>query len=248
MSQFLNITRQYNFPDGQPLIPSQIDAEFKTIVDQLNNIFRRGFRSYGSSFDTAFKFYNSSDTQLTQVGYLIDNFVIIGDSVNGLNLTTNGASIALGTTSGNYGGGKGLIYIFQASVEPSSDPTLGGLLWTYDGALRYRGTEGSMLTLAPKGVGNIVFADSPWNIPIAINQVFANAASGAITVNLPLAASNEGRTVFIKKIDGSANAVTVSTVASDDIEGSSTYSLPTQFKSVTLVSQGGVRWYIQSAT
>ena len=73
--------------------------------------------------------------------------------------------------------------------------------------------------------------------------VFANAASGAVTITLPTAASNAGYRFYVKRIDGSANACSVARSGSDTIDGQTTISLDLQYTSLTLVSDGNV-WYI----
>jgi len=53
----------------------------------------------------------------------------------------------------------------------------------------------------------------------------------------------DGQTFTIKKIDASGNAVTLGTTSSQTIDGSTTFSLPTQYKYVTVVSDGA-NWII----
>lgn len=68
------------------------------------------------------------------------------------------------------------------------------------------------------------------------NFILANASSGAFTVNLQPASSNVGKQYICKKIDSSANAVTLS--ATGGIEGNSTYLLTAQNQWVVLESDG----------
>jgi hypothetical protein len=71
-----------------------------------------------------------------------------------------------------------------------------------------------------------------------------DATSGAITVTLPPAnTSGRGRAFIIKKIDNSANAVTIDGDTSDTIDGAANYSLATQWKYVKVVSDG-TNWLI----
>jgi hypothetical protein len=74
--------------------------------------------------------------------------------------------------------------------------------------------------------------------------VLASAASGAITITLPDAAStNTDRVILVKKTDASVNAVTIATTGGDTIDGASTKSLSTQYASYTFVSDGS-NWHI----
>lgn len=74
--------------------------------------------------------------------------------------------------------------------------------------------------------------------------VLANATSAAFTVTLPSTASvPTGRRFAIKKVDSSANAVSVNTTSSQTIDGGTTYSLSTQWQSLSVVSDG-TNWVI----
>ena len=59
-----------------------------------------------------------------------------------------GGNIGVRTTS-QFGGGQGVIAIANASVAPSENPANGGVLYIEDGALKYRGSEGTITTIAP---------------------------------------------------------------------------------------------------
>jgi len=59
-----------------------------------------------------------------------------------------GGNIGLRTTS-QFGGGQGVIGIANASVAPSVNPAGGGILYVEDGALKYRGSNGTVTTIAP---------------------------------------------------------------------------------------------------
>jgi len=69
-----------------------------------------------------------------------------------------------------------------------------------------------------------------------------NATSGAVTVTLPAAASNTGMRVSIKKIDASANAVTIDGNGSETIDGATTSSLASQYDVATLICDG-TEWF-----
>jgi len=73
--------------------------------------------------------------------------------------------------------------------------------------------------------------------------VLVNATSGAVTVTLPAVAANTGRIYYIKKIDSSANAVTIDGNASETIDDSTTRILSSQYDSVTIACDG-TEWWI----
>lgn len=73
-----------------------------------------------------------------------------------------------------------------------------------------------------------------------------NAASGPVTLTIPLGSANPSRQWDVKKIDGSANACVVATSGSDTLDGNAAVSLYTQNDDITLKnSQGTSTWYIQ---
>ncbi len=52
-------------------------------------------------------------------------------------------------TSDQFGKGKGVIAIANATVAPSVNPAGGGILYVQDGALKYRGSNGTVTAIAP---------------------------------------------------------------------------------------------------
>lgn len=72
--------------------------------------------------------------------------------------------------------------------------------------------------------------------------VLVNASGSSVTYTLPSAVGNLS-TYTVKKTDSSANTVTVATSASQTIDGGSTALLPTQYESITVVSDN-TNWHI----
>jgi hypothetical protein len=58
-----------------------------------------------------------------------------------------GGNIGLRTTS-QFGGGQGVIAIANASVAPTANPSGSGILYVEGGALKYRGSNGTITTIA----------------------------------------------------------------------------------------------------
>lgn len=73
--------------------------------------------------------------------------------------------------------------------------------------------------------------------------ILCNATTAAFTVTLPTAVGNTGQVFVIKKVDASANAVTVGTTSSQTIDGSTTRPLAAQWNSVTVQSDGA-NWVV----
>jgi hypothetical protein len=55
---------------------------------------------------------------------------------------------AFGIDTGSFGGGAGVINIANAGTVPSSNPTGGGILYVESGALKFRGSSGTVTTIA----------------------------------------------------------------------------------------------------
>jgi hypothetical protein len=75
------------------------------------------------------------------------------------------------------------------------------------------------------------------------NIVLASDASGSFTITLPAAASNTGRTYYIKKTNSSANAITLDGNASETIDGATTLVLYVQYDAVRIVCDGS-NWFV----
>jgi hypothetical protein len=52
-------------------------------------------------------------------------------------------------TSSQFGGARGVVAIANAAVAPSVNPRDGGILYVENGALKYRGSEGTITVIAP---------------------------------------------------------------------------------------------------
>lgn len=89
------------------------------------------------------------------------------------------------------------------------------------------------------------YSASPVNVQTNQYAIVCDCTSEAITVNLPAAADADAtRKVFvIKKVDSSANAVTIDANGTETIDGSETYTLSNQWDTVTVLSDG-TQWLI----
>ena len=106
--------------------------------------------------------------------------------------------------------------------------------------LRVSGAGTSLLAglLAPTTAKTATFTAAATDYTL-----LCDATSGAITANLPAAASNAGRIYLVKKVDASANAVTLDGDGAETIDGAATYALTVQWQSVT-VQCNGTGWFI----
>lgn len=60
-----------------------------------------------------------------------------------------GPAVQIGSTSTQVGGGSGVMGITNAGTVPTSNPTGGGVLYAEGGALKWRGSSGTVTVLAP---------------------------------------------------------------------------------------------------
>jgi hypothetical protein len=79
-------------------------------------------------------------TQIFQIQGNAKNMVTAFDGLG--NVFCNGQTVANG-----LGGGKGVIAIANATTAPTTNPTGGGILYVQGGALKYRGSSGTVTTL-----------------------------------------------------------------------------------------------------
>lgn len=75
------------------------------------------------------------------------------------------------------------------------------------------------------------------------DTVFADATGGAIVYAIPNAATYTGGTFTIKKIDASANTVTLTRSGANTIDGATSQVLTLQYESITIRSNG-TNWFI----
>ena len=77
--------------------------------------------------------------------------------------------------------------------------------------------------------------------------ILGNASAGAFSITLPTAVGATGKTYVVKKIDSSANAVTIATTLSQTIDGTTTKALSFQYDGVQ-VQTDGANWFIIANT
>jgi hypothetical protein len=106
-------------------------------------------------------FYRSDGTQLGYIGgdgsIILPSFMgssvqtkdIVGDDgVTGGRIRVNAGNIFFGSSNTSAGSGQGVIKITNRVVAPTTNPTGGGVLYVESGALKYRGSSGTVTTIA----------------------------------------------------------------------------------------------------
>jgi hypothetical protein len=76
-------------------------------------------------------------------------------------------------------------------------------------------------------------------------DVLITCSTVDITVNLPTAVGNRGKTILVSKRDATANNVIVDAFDTQTINGSFTHTISTQYESVEFTSDGG-NWYTRN--
>jgi hypothetical protein len=98
-----------------------------------------------STIIAARNFANSSDISVLAV--TSSDFIQLGTST--ATTAINGANISLLSSIGSFGNGSAVIFIANVNVIPSTNPINGGILYVDSGALKYRGSSGTVSTIAP---------------------------------------------------------------------------------------------------
>jgi len=102
------------------------------------------------------------------------------------------------------------------------------------------GTQSASETLGPvlRSTFIVTAAMSPYTVQSGDYALFCDCTAGAITVNLPTAVGNT-REIRIKKVDASANAVTIDPFGAQTIDGAATNTdLDVQYEAYTIQADG----------
>lgn len=91
----------------------------------------------------------------------------------------------------------------------------------------------SVPTMISKG-----FADSPYTVLTWNTHVDVDASGGAVIINLPTAVGNAGALIELRKVDNSANTVTVVPNGTQTVNGAASLVIYNQYDSYSLRSDG----------
>lgn len=91
---------------------------------------------------------------------------------------------------------------------------------------------------------NIVKKTEAYTATAIDDTIIGDATGGAFTVTLPAASTVTGKIYNIKKIDVSANAITIDGDGAETIDDSATQALSSQYDSLTIQSDGTEYWII----
>jgi hypothetical protein len=162
------------------------------------------------------------------------NAVGIGTSTPSSLLSVGASSQFQVDSSGNLARINNIPYTF-----PSAQGAAGTIL-TNDGYGALSWAEGAaQATSAP-----ISTKSSNYTLTTADGTILVDAISGGITITLPAAASAAETIFTIKKKDVTSNIVTVDANGAELIDGSTTYTLSTQYEAIKIQSDGSAWWII----
>lgn len=185
-------------------------------------------------------------------------------SLSGLQ-TVDGVALAAGdrvlvkaqTTASQNG-----IYVAAAGAWTRADDAdtdakvKAGMLVPVEEGTRQRGTTWALTAPNPIAVGTTALTFEQGGGPegtrltavgITLNEadkvVLVDASAAPVTISLPTAASARNRQYTVKKVDSSANAVTVDPSGAETIDDAATLVISTQYTSRTFKSDG-TEWWI----
>src|SRR5690606_38708331 len=92
---------------------------------------------------------NLMEFQCSSDGAVRTRFTPSGQLVTLETAYAAGPGFQVGGTSGTFGGGSGVLGLSNATVVPSSNPAGGGVLFAEGGALKWRGSNGTVTVIAP---------------------------------------------------------------------------------------------------
>jgi hypothetical protein len=102
------------------------------------------FGSLASGRDANIRFGDSINAS-ARIGYLSGALYMYTNAAERLRLDTSG-NLGLGGSS--FGSGAVVMFIANATTAPTNNPTGGGILYVESGALKYRGSSGTVTTIA----------------------------------------------------------------------------------------------------
>ena len=117
------------------------------ITTGVNNI-AIGFASGAYSTSQSYELFINSIDRSNRAGDIAKSIIYGVQAAAPENQTlTFNASVAIGGAA-SLGGGKGVAFIANANTVPTTDPSGGGILYVESGALKFRGSSGTITTIA----------------------------------------------------------------------------------------------------
>jgi hypothetical protein len=205
----------------------------------------------------------ASNVTITVTGGGSVTNVATGTGLTGGPITTTGTISLANTavTAGSYGDGQTVASFTvdaQGRLTAASNVTITNLPNTAlanstatlgNATITLGGSTSSVGNLTVTNVtitgARFAYASKTANATAATTEytLAANASTGALSMTLPTAAGIQGKVYVIKKVDSTANVVTVATTSSQTIDGATTRALSLQYDAITVQSDGA-NWIV----
>lgn len=225
--------------------------EYHTQIVTSSVIYESGSTKFGDDAGDTHQFTGS--VNISGTTHSITGALNIVGNVSGTTFTGSFSGNGSGLTNLNLGGSAVTSLNLGANSNLSSSGTTGvvtiALTSSVSGLtnLSSSAITGSdvLVNSSLKAAGAFVVAQvtttGSYTVTGLDQVIFANAASGPLTVTVPtVSAGNAGRQLVVKKIDATVNTVTVS----GSVDGASTYELNGPYQSITLVCDGTTNWFV----
>jgi hypothetical protein len=148
---------------------------------------------------------------------LLNNALVFIKSGNAFAISSTGQLAANQYGAGTFGGNA----TYNIAVDVN-----GNFVETSVGALATRTESSTYVATVTDGV------------------ILCDASGAAFDVDLPTVSGNSGKVLHIKKIDATANAITIDPFGAQTIDGQASIQLTAQYETVMLVSDGTEWWVI----
>jgi len=143
---------------------------------------------------------------------------------------------------------------FPNSFLANSSLTIGNVTISLGGTATSIGNLTlSNVTIAGGSISNVAIGaaittkNTAYTATANNETILANVSAGAFAITLPTAVGATGKTYCIKKIDSSANAVTVNTTSAQTIDGATSRLLTNQYDAIQVQGDGS-NWFIIANT
>jgi hypothetical protein len=148
MTQFVDAKFNFNLPSGSDLIAATFGQDGGS-----PNSFIIGFSTYSNGYTNGHpaRMYIRDSNFSASVRFDLKLQNAASNAVSpALLLSPNTAmpNAAFFSADGSYGNGQGVVFIGNRNTAPSANPTAGGILYAEGGALKWRGSAGTITTIA----------------------------------------------------------------------------------------------------
>jgi len=171
-----------------------------------------------------------------QTGVVVLTAANVGAAANTVNVLAGTGLSGGGALTGNVT----LSLTSSSATIGNTTVTLGGTSTSLGNLTLNNATTNGLTKALVTKTGN-------YTATIVDCTILGNAATGNITITLPTAASVAGRFYVVKKIDSTANTVTVATTSAQTIDGQSSKVLSIQYDGIQVQSDNA-NWVIISNT